>query len=252
MKTDRGTLILVALVASSILFVGYIIVEELSHGFERRERAGVRKAIDEALGGRQGHFRLWTEFERDEFVRQMDRLADAKSFELDLEYGSCPDDFLAKIRGLRGVNSVHVVKTGVTDAGLVHVATLTELKNLLLYHEQVTDDGLRALRDCPQLESLSLSLHGGQGISLPDLLATTKVKSLSLDDTFGECWIKDGIDEVDGAPHLKELQLHCLDLTADKVQLLRAKLPGCTVRAFSRAAGRDKQEIAPLGEPLIR
>src|SRR3546814_2785040 len=47
--------------------------------------------------------------------------------------------------------------TAITDAGLVHIGKLAELRKLHLEHTGVTDEGLGAQVACVQLQSINLS-----------------------------------------------------------------------------------------------
>lgn len=58
--------------------------------------------------------------------------------------------------GIFALQMLRLEKTAVTDAGLVHLSTLTALDELVLERTAVGDAGLRYLRDLPSLRVLNL------------------------------------------------------------------------------------------------
>jgi hypothetical protein len=55
--------------------------------------------------------------------------------------------------------------TPITDDGLVHLKDLTRLKELRLYHTQVTDEGVKKLQEAlPKCEIYHESLFKGRGV----------------------------------------------------------------------------------------
>ncbi len=123
--------------------------------------------------------------------------------QLSLQGVQLADADLAEVRGLKLVLLSVGQNPEVTDAGLVHLKELGQLRDLRLYATKVTDAGLVDLNEMTQLTHLYLS------------------------DTA----VTDG-----GMEHLKDLkQLVYLDLfqtkvTAEGVKKLSTALPGCKIR----------------------
>lgn len=84
-------------------------------------------------------------------------------------------------------------ETGVTDAGLVHLATMRELRRLQLDRTAVTDDGLSALAPLTRLESLNL---------------------------FGTSITDTGIDGLKALPRLRRLHLWQTQVTPEAADRL--------------------------------
>ena len=112
----------------------------------------------------------------------------------------------------RNVTSLYATRSSskFTDAELIHVAALKQLKNLGLdYMPQVTDAGLAHLQGLNQLESLSLYGTRVTDAGLAHLGRLTQLKSLRLDRTY----VTDA-----GLVHLAGLtQLEWLDLYDTRV-----------------------------------
>jgi hypothetical protein len=234
------------------VYGSWAILDELSHGGERREREGARKMIAEVQAGATDSVRLDSRDEMDEFVKGMSVLKDAKDLTFDIEYigmsyAGGVDEFLRQIRGYPGVTTLRLIKTGVTDAGMEHVATLPNLEELILFQQSITDVGLEKLVTSPKLERLEFSSY--KKVSIPAIVALPHLLRLRLYDTYGadrDESIGPDISAFEKAQSLSELTLLGFDVSPEAVEGLRSHLPNCRVTAYRRIAGRDKQEIAPL------
>ncbi|QDU29924.1 hypothetical protein ETAA8_50410 [Anatilimnocola aggregata] len=100
------------------------------------------------------------------------------SLEIGSEWRGTENDF-RRLRWLSDVRQVALVGDRVTDAALPHVAAMKGLRSLQAYRANITDEGIKALVNCAQLEDVGLyyipltnaSLH-----TLKELKALTSVR----------------------------------------------------------------------------
>ena len=110
-----------------------------------------------------------------------------KGLELyDTEIG---DDGLAYLKGLTSLEKLILGNidrdsgiSPITDAGLVHLSTLTKLKQLGLYRTCITDDGLKHLSGLTNLEVLNLNRTQITGEGFAFLNKLSPVRGLELRD----------------------------------------------------------------------
>ncbi len=94
------------------------------------------------------------------------------------------DADLVHLKGLTGLQALHLQYTQVTDAGLVHLKGLTGLELLRLYGStQITDAGLVHLKGLTGLTHLSLSFTQVTDAGLVHLKDLTGLKYLDLNNT---------------------------------------------------------------------
>jgi hypothetical protein len=105
---------------------------------------------------------------------------------------------------------------GVTDAGLLHISALTDLRLLELPYARITDDGLAALGNLANLESLSLHGTPLTGSGLEHLSKLSRLRRLNIGRTLA------GDLTIAGLRHLKSLE----HLTFSNTGITDAALPG--------------------------
>ena len=159
------------------------------------------------------------------------------------------DDFL------KNVDAVIFHGSEVTDAGLEHLKTLRQLKNLNLGTTRTTDAGLEHIKALRQLQVLNLNFTRVSDAGLESLKRLTELQELRLDDTkvtdaglrhleglsqLTVLWL-DGTQVTDaGLEHLRKLsQLEDLGLrgtkvTREGVQALQQLLPQCEISVSFR------------------
>jgi hypothetical protein len=122
------------------------------------------------------------------------------------------DDRLAELASVRGLKSIVLQRTPVTDAGLRHFAGLSKLEHLTIYDAQgVTDAGLIPLAKLPRLRSLYLR----QAPRVTDLAFANLREKLPDLETFALNGT--GITDA-GLVHLKEMpRLKHLEFQSTKV-----------------------------------
>lgn len=106
----------------------------------------------------------------------------------------------------------------ITDAGLVHLRKLDELRNLTLSGLPITDLGLRSIEDLPNLGGLYLSRTKVKGSALGQLKSLPKLAVLYLDHSE----LTDGaMSQLRWASNLQVLSLNRVVLTGDGLKPLK-------------------------------
>ncbi|MEX0866814.1 MAG: protein kinase, partial [Pirellulales bacterium] len=155
---------------------------------------------------------------------------------------SVTDDDLAKLRGLAGLEALHLNGTGVTDAGLVHLIGCTALQELNLSDTAITDAALEELAKLPSLRELYLAGAKVDGEGLRSLAKLPRLTHLSLARTdvgdedlvalkgcqelewlaLSDCAITDkAVAQLKLLPKLRELKVDGTRLTDAGVEELR-------------------------------
>lgn len=106
------------------------------------------------------------------------------------------------IRKLANLRSLWLEANGITDEGLLQLNNLNRLEILWLQHTAVTDDGLSVLANFPELRDLDLS-----GTHVTDA----------------------GIDAIAKCRQLKHLALKNTNVTSNGIQILQKALPDCKI-----------------------
>jgi beta-lactamase regulating signal transducer with metallopeptidase domain/Leucine-rich repeat (LRR) protein len=90
----------------------------------------------------------------DSDLRQLAGLRGLRS--LDLSYSKITDAGLESLKDMSRLEQLNLRETGITDAGLEYLATLTGLQELRLGNAQITDAGLKCLKGLTGLQVLGL------------------------------------------------------------------------------------------------
>lgn len=136
---------------------------------------------------------------------------------------------LVGVEVMAGFDHVILVKFDdrVTDAGLVHLRSLTELRELQLDGTSVTNAGLTHLEKLPNLRILYLDGTNVTDAGLVHLKELPKLQTLGLSSTK----VTDsGLAKLRELPKLKWLNIAETRVTDDGVKKLQAALPKCEVR----------------------
>lgn len=147
------------------------------------------------------------------------------------------EETIAAIKSIGGVVTQDIVSSRletkvffsdskVTDAGLVHLAGLTNLVTLTLDSTKVTDDGLEHLEGLTNLEQLTLTGTDVTDVGLEHLMELNNLELLSL----GSTKVTDaGLEHFKSLTNLKTLSLGSTSVTSAGVQKLRSDLPQCAI-----------------------
>ncbi len=136
------------------------------------------------------------------------------------------DAGLAHLAGLTQLYDLNLDKTQITDAGLVHLVGLTHLQGLCLGNTQITDAGLLHLAGLTQLQRLILDNTRITDAGLVHLARLTQLQELLLDNTQ----ITDaGLAHIAGLTRLQLLGLNDTQVTDEGVKKLQEALPNCTI-----------------------
>jgi len=136
------------------------------------------------------------------------------------------DAGLKHLAGLSQVKRLYIWGTSITDSGLEHIQGLTQLESLVIRETGITDAGLRRLAGLKHLTRLDLTKTKITGPGLRHLEGLENLKLLHL----GQTKITDaGLEYLTGFHHLKELYLGDTHVTEEGVKKLREALPNCRI-----------------------
>jgi Leucine-rich repeat (LRR) protein len=179
------------------------------------------------------------------FVLQLDRVRAGASDRIEVESSSIGDADLALLGDLAGTRHLKLKRADISDAGLAHLAGLTQLETLVLQGEprvsdaglahlsglsqlrtlnlgrsEVTDEGLAAIRDLTQLRLLRLGSSRITGAGLAHLREMKELRNLILQNAP----LTDAaVPHLLALPKLESLYVEGTDITsAGAGELLRA------------------------------
>ena len=150
---------------------------------------------------------------------------------LDLRNTNVTDEGLRQLQEMPNLeqltlgNDVQVIRqfntptSPITDAGLVHLRKLDQLRNLTLNGLPITDEGLAVIENLPNLGGLYLSRTKVKGADLSRFKSLSKLAALYLDRSA----VSDAaMNQLAGASNLQVLSLNRVSLTADGLKPLKA------------------------------
>ena len=119
----------------------------------------------------------------------------------------------------------------VGDEGLKALTKVKTLTEVVCYHTRITDDGLKCLKELPQLKSVNVGPQfsmrlGDVGFAM--LCEIPTLERITYDETI--------LTHTGGLKHakllkgLKELVLNKTEVSADDLEKLKADLPGVTIK----------------------
>jgi len=136
------------------------------------------------------------------------------------------DAFLVHVRGLKNLRVLTLDRTSVAGPGLAHIGSLANLEGLTLNNTPLTDEGLAHLRNLPKLESLQLSgtLISDDGVL--KLASLNSLRGLQLNHTK----ITDrSLIPLKKMHWLTRLSLSDTYITQEGMAELRLALPNCQI-----------------------
>ena len=126
---------------------------------------------------------------------------------------------------MRGVQTISLGGTQVTNDGLHHLRGLTELRALYLGETQLEEHNIEGLRGL-QLDWLSLDRTWAGDEALASLSEMTTLEYLDLTRTRVT---DDGLQHLRGLNNLKELRLMRCRVPREAAEELKRQLPGCVI-----------------------
>ncbi|MEX2287792.1 MAG: PQQ-binding-like beta-propeller repeat protein [Planctomycetaceae bacterium] len=138
------------------------------------------------------------------------------------------DDGLAYLKHFPKLKNLQVFHlNNVTDAGLAHIAGLTNLDFLRLDGVKATDDGLAHLKGLTKLKTLELMGTEIKGAGLIHIKDLTGLEKLSL--SFNSDLTDAALVHLKGLTNLKTLALDDTNVTPAGVDELKKALPNCQI-----------------------
>ncbi|MBI3470411.1 MAG: hypothetical protein HY013_03535 [Candidatus Solibacter usitatus] len=135
------------------------------------------------------------------------------------------DAALAQLREVTSLVQLEIHETSVTDAGIAHLAGLTNLEVLWL-GPWVTDLSLEVVAGLPRLRHLDLCARGITDSGIAHLTSLSNLQTLYLN----YCALTDaGVDHLTRMRGLRELSLKHTRISATGLSRLREALPECTI-----------------------
>lgn len=113
-------------------------------------------------------------------VRALAQNDERKEVSFYLQGAAIKDADIAPVAQVPKVAYLHLGKTGITDAGMVHLKGLAELEQLHLEGTRIGDSGLANLKDLKKLTYLNLYNTGVSDAGLAHLAGLTALKNLYL------------------------------------------------------------------------
>jgi hypothetical protein len=136
---------------------------------------------------------------------------------VDLHQSRVSDDDLAMFEG-QAVRSLNLYGTNITDAGLAHLAGLSDLQTLNLNDTEVGDAGLEQLRGLPHLKELSVFHTRVTDAGLEHLQGMTSLQILTVS---GDRITNTGLAHLAGLSHLQNLTVSGEKITDKGLQHLK-------------------------------
>ncbi len=154
------------------------------------------------------------------------------------------DAQLVHLKGLRQLKSLELSFANITDAGLVHLKGLNRLERLSLDYTDITDAGLVQLKGLDRLERLSLDHTDITDAGLLHLIGLNRLQRLSLADTN----IGDGaLEHLKGLNHLRELCVSGTSLTVVGLMQLQSWSDLRGLMLTGSVVNRARFGVSPAG-----
>jgi hypothetical protein len=189
--------------------------------------------------------------------------------------GASVDDACApRIAACRGLQSLNLVYTNISDEGLQTLADLPELRRLNLDSRVVTDAGIKHLKRLPKLQHVSLRASRLTDESLQHLAEITTLKRVDLNASgepgvnVGKCFTIAGVERLKALPalhtlwltnfesaggflglkelsQLRSLTLMMANVRDDELDALEEALPNTTIHAGGGGSKRVPKKDRP-------
>jgi hypothetical protein len=147
--------------------------------------------------------------------------------EVDLDGKPVTDADLVHVKPLADLRILNLSGTAVTDAGLKELTSLSRLKFVYLFNTNITDAGMEALQALPRLEVLCLDQTQITDVGLKALEELPRLEKLHV---HSKAPITDaGLESLKKHIRLFELRVGGPHITEEALERLKAALPNCNV-----------------------
>jgi hypothetical protein len=173
---------------------------------------------------------------RDEMFR--DELDGLKGGQLD-DFRTCGDDYdhldekLEQIGAIRGVKTIVLEDTDVTDRGIKRISSLPDLRTLAVIGGAVSDDGLECLRGKKSIRDLMLrgTTVTGKGLIAVQTLPCLRIFTFEQEpvEPFSAAHVDSLVSALKGLRQVKTLEVGGPWVTDEVVDTLRKSLPNTKV-----------------------
>lgn len=140
------------------------------------------------------------------------------------------DDDLEKLKPMTHLTGLYIGYCPVTDKGVEHLNGLTNLKWLFLSKTQVGDEGLKTVSRLTKLKSVSLMDTDFSDAGMENLKGLAGLEILNVEGTDVS---DDGLKHFMGMTSLKRLDLGKTLVTPEGKAMIQNALPSCSVGMMS-------------------
>jgi Leucine Rich repeat len=145
----------------------------------------------------------------------------------DFDDSDLSDSGLARLQGL-DLHYLCLLQTKVTDAGVRHIRSLTNLEDLYLSHTSVGDAGMADLATLPKLSVLHVNETNVTDLGINSIVKLPALKFLDLSGTrMGD----DGAALLASKVRLQVINLEGTRVSPSAIRALRAALPNADISA---------------------
>ena len=193
-------------IAAELRKCGVIVIEEQGKGITSVDFSNYPKPTDEDL----------------KQIAKLRLLSTANFFNVEIN-----DDQLACLNNMNHLNNLMINGTLITDAGLVHLASLPALQTLHACYTKITDNGMGNIAKIPTLTILNLS---GTGITDKGIKQIAQMPKLNCLLIQGTEVTDEGLSELSSLPKLGRLSLSKdMKVTKEGIQKLKKAIPNLKV-----------------------
>ena len=217
-------------------------VERLAFGWHFNERIEFRDSEISQLMG-------WTKLRELRCTQCSLANADLSPFtqlqDLDLTFNPFTDKGMESLASLKNLRRLLLRDTLITDEGLKYLAGLTNLEELDLSGTRITDKGIESLRGLKNMRRLNLLGAQASDAAMDVIAGMPHLEVLNLYRTHVT---NTGVAKLRGLKELTDLDLRYSRVTSNGIDSLRAALPKTKVQFAGAASVRHDEELTDTDE----